>query len=77
MAQQELETIDNVMLSFALADNDNKLQRCVNSYLTLVLGLLKSSNQTTKSKVSPLKYLIMYMIIDRVGRTGVGSTSTH
>ena len=49
--QQELDNLENVMLSMAFADSTEKLQRAINSFLTPVLHLLRSQHQTTRAKV--------------------------
>ena len=51
MAERELELLENVMMSFAFADTETKLQNCVNKYLPGVLALLQSPNAKTQKKV--------------------------
>lgn len=51
MAERELEVLENVMMSFAFADTEEKLQNCINKYLPGVLALLKTPSQRTQKKV--------------------------
>ena len=49
---KEVTALENVMMSFAFADSDEKLQRCVEKFLPGVLGMLRAPSPATKAKVS-------------------------
>ena len=51
MADKELDWLENVMMSFAFADTEEKLQNNVTKFLPIILTLLSSSHSATKTKV--------------------------
>ena len=51
MADKELDWLENVMMSFAFADTEEKLQNNVTKFLPIILTLLSSTHSATKTKV--------------------------
>ena len=52
MAARELDLLENVLMSFALADTPEKLQKSVTNLLPAVLQMLKAPQPSVQKKVS-------------------------